>query len=114
RLRSNWTLRNGLVCNDIHHLIAMGVKDRLARCVYLWDLHRLDELRGIVGLEILHHSLRHKNQRAHNAHWQKYPKIASDQIDPEVADGVHLAASNSANECNRENNADGGRHEVVI
>src|SRR5580704_1048254 len=88
-LRGKWPLRDYLI------------RDRLTGClaVRAGGLHRLriDQLRRIVGPEILDHSLRHKNERDDQANREQNPKKASSRVDPEVADGLRFPARDAAN-----------------
>ena len=44
---------------------------------------------------------------------QQHPEGAAGEVDPEVAEGLHLAAGDAADEGDGERQADGGRPEVV-
>src|SRR5215470_17264811 len=93
-LGCNRTLGNGLRGHCIHYRLALRIEYRLAvrRC-FLY-LHGLDELHGVVGFEILNHALRNQHESADDAGGQKHPKIAANQIHPEVAEGLRLPPRN--------------------
>src|SRR5205807_5158959 len=87
---------------------------RLAICRRLLNLHGLDQFDGVVGLEILHDSLRNQKQCTYYAEWQQHPKCAPQEIDPEIPDRLHLTASDAANERYRQYDPHRRRHEIVV
>ena len=113
-LRGHRSLRDRLRGDRIHHRLAAGVNRRLAIGADVLDLLRLHQLYRVVGPQVLHHALRDQHQRAHNAERQQHPQAGADQVHPEIADGLHLAAGNAANEGNRQRDADRRRREVVV
>src|SRR5215472_2896651 len=68
----------------------------------------------IVRPEILDNTLRHKHQCSNYAERQQYPQAATNKINPEIADGLHLPPSHAANQCDGKRNARRSRREVVI
>ena len=113
-LRGHRALRDGLRGDRVHHRLAAGIDRRLAVGVHMLHLLRLDQLRRVVGLQVLHHALRHQHQRADDAERQQHPQAAANHVHPEVADGLHLPARDAANEGDRQRDARRRRNEVVI
>ena len=69
---------------------------------------------GVVRLQVLHHALRHQEQRADDGDRQQDPERRAHQIDPEVADRVLFLLRDAADEGDRHRDAGGRRHEVVV
>src|SRR5581483_597276 len=113
-LRRDRALSDGLVGDCIHDLLALSLKDGLSRCIHFGDLHWLDKLCRVVRTKVLNYTLRNQYERTDNTDRQEYPKIAADQVNPEIPDGLHLATGNATNEGDRQHNPNGSRHEVVI
>ena len=100
-LRSNRALRDGLVGDGVHHGFTISVHHGFA-VGHFRHLHGLDQFHRVVRLQILNHALRHEQQRSDDAGRQQNPKIAADQVNPEIADRLLLPASDAANECDRQ------------
>ncbi len=77
-------------------------------------LHRLNQFDRVVRLQVLDDALRDQRERAHDAKREQYPERPADQVYPEIPDGLHLAASDPANEGNRKRNAYRRGNKVVI
>ena len=56
-LRSHRTLRDVLRRHRVHELLSIGTQYRFAACINFWDLHGLNQFRGVVRLQVLHHAL---------------------------------------------------------
>ena len=113
-LRSHWPLRDGLRCNRIHYRLAFGIDGRLAVGIHMLHLLRFDQLRRVVRLQVLHHSLRDQQQRADHAERQQHPQDAANHVYPEVADGLHLPPRDAANEGDRQRDAGRCGNKVVV
>ena len=74
---------------------------------------RLDELGGGVGVEVLDDALRGEGYGEDDGDGEKDPEGAAGEVDPEVAEGLHLAAGDAADEGDGEGQAYGGGPEVV-
>ncbi len=104
---------------DVHgllHRLTARVLDDIALRVLLIDLRRLrvDDLRRVIGTEVLHHPLRDEKERADNAEGQQHPEGGAYEVHPEVADGLRLAPRDAADEGDGDGNARGRRGEVVV
>ena len=97
-LGSNRPLRDGLVGHSVHYRLAV----------------RLDQLRGVVRLQVLHGSLRNQGQGIDDADRQQHPQGGAGHIDPEIADGLFFLASDAANECDRQRNPHRRGGEVMV
>ena len=64
---------------------------RLAVRTDLLHLLWLDQFRRVVRVQVLDNALRNKDQRAHDAERQQHPQATANQVDPEIADGLHSA-----------------------
>src|SRR5580704_7090962 len=93
-VRRDRTLSNGLRSNDSCSGLAIGTGRTL--------LLRLDELRCVVGAKVLHDPLRDESHRENRRDGQQNPQNAAGHIYPEIAECLHLAASNTSNERDRE------------
>ena len=113
-LRSHRTLRDGLLGDGVHYRLAVGIEAGLPSAPRCWHLLRFHELHLVVGLQVLHHALRNQQQSADDAERQQHPQGGANHINPEVSDGFHLAASDAANECDGQRDADGCRRKVVV
>ncbi len=74
---------------------------------------RLQQLRSVVGAQVLHHALRHQHDRVDEADRQQHPEGRARQVDPEVAEGAHLLACDAADERDRQCEPGGCRPEIV-
>ena len=79
-------------------------------------LHRLriDELRGVVRLEILRHALPDQEQSAQNANRHQHPERRARHVHPEVAEGVLFAPRDPANDGDGQGDSDRRGNKVVI
>src|ERR1700680_459861 len=113
-LRSDWSLRDGLGGDGIHHGLATLVHNRLTICANSLHLLRFDKLYRVIRFQILHNSLGDQNQCINSAHRYEDPKKSSGQVYPEIADGLLLTPRYSPDEGNRE--CDTGRRgsKIVI
>ena len=91
-----------------------GIDDRFAVSAELRHLLRLDQLDGVVGLQVLHHALRNQHQRADNAERQQHPQVARTMSTQKLPMVSICAARDAANEGDGQRDADRRRHEVVI
>ena len=96
------------------HLVGDGLRGGFP--VGAGGLHglRIDELGGVVGLEVLDHALRHENQGDQQRRRQQHPEKAPRYIDPEIADGFRFAARDAANDGDGDHDSDGGGSKVVV
>ena len=113
-LRSNRPLRDRLGRDGVHYRLTVCVHNWFAVCADTLYLLRFDQFHGVIGLQILHDTLRHEQQSADNTKWQQYPEAGAHHVDPEVANGLHLAARNAANKGNGECDSNRRGNEVVI
>ena len=74
-LRSDRALRDGLVGHGVHDRLALRVHHRLAVWLGLLDLHRFDQFRRVIGLEVLNDSLRNQHQSSNDAERQQNPHV---------------------------------------
>src|SRR5215467_14173161 len=95
-LRCYRALRDGLRRHGVHNGLAIRIHRRLAVGAEMRHLLRLDELHSVIGSEILYDALGNQEQSAHEGEWQQHPKTAADEIDPEIAQRLHLTARNAA------------------
>ena len=72
-LGSDRSLRDHLVGDCVHHRLAVGT-DTVCRRDPL-HLLRFDQLHRVVRSEVLHHALRHQQQRADDAERQQHPEL---------------------------------------
>ena len=77
------------------------------------NLHRLDQRRFGVRLEVLDHALRHEKHRKDEADRNEQVISDADEIDPEIADGVGRMTRNSPNERCGNGDASRGGDEIV-
>ena len=112
-LRSHRALCDGLRGDCVHHGFSACIYDSLAVSAHPLHLLRLDQFHRVVGLQVLHHSLRDQEQRSHNAKRQKNPQAAAHEVDPEISQGIHLPASNPANEGDCQHDAGRRRRKIV-
>src|SRR5207245_11633457 len=68
---------------------------------------------NVVRPKVLDDTLRHEHQRTNETDREKDPETAPDDVDPEIAERVHFALRDTADERDRERDADGGRSKVV-
>ena len=61
-LRSHRTLRDGLRCNGVHNRLAAGIHDGFTVGAHPLHLLRLDQFHGVIGPQVLHHSLRNQEE----------------------------------------------------
>ena len=88
-------------------------RHRFAICACRGYRLRLHQRRRVVGLEVLHHALRHQRQRIHQADRQQHPQRSARQVHPEVAQRLRLAPRDAADERDRQRHAHRRRPEVV-
>ncbi len=105
-LRGHRALRDDLLGDGLRGGLAVGARHG--------DLLRLNQRGFVVGPEILHHSLRHKDQRHDQAYRQQHPQKAARQIHPEISDGLALAPRDAANHGDGQRDAHRGGCKVVI
>ncbi len=89
--------------------------DRLAFVVLFLDLdlHRLDQGRLRVRLEILNHALRHQEDREDQADRQQQVVSHAHEIDPEIADRFCRMPRNCPHQRGGDGDAGGGGNEIV-
>src|SRR4029077_5675505 len=97
-LRSDWALRNSLSGDGIVGWLAVRADDRFSIGVDFRYLLRLKNLHGVVGFQILHHTLRNQNQRSNDAKRQQYPQATTDEVNPEITDSFLLAPGNASDQ----------------
>src|SRR5215475_6673679 len=112
-LRGHWALRDGLRGNCIHDRLAVGIESRLTIRINALNLLWFDQVHGVIWLEVLDDALRDEQQRADDAKWQEYPEATANEIYPEVAERLHLAAGDAADKCDGQHDSGGRRNEVV-
>src|SRR6266496_4735658 len=117
-LRSHWPLsdclrRDGL---RLFRVSAIRIGDNLTGGVLLIDFNALliDQLRRVVGPQVLHYALRNQHERAYDANRQQHPKRCPRHVHPKVSDGLHLTTRYAPNERDSERDSYRGRSEVVI
>jgi hypothetical protein len=103
------------ICDAAGRRLALLVQDRLAvlvghRLVVLARLHHGD-LR--VRAERLHHALRHEDDGEDKRERQQNVERAPREVDPEVADRLGGAASESPDQRDHDRHARRRRHEVL-
>ena len=98
-LRGHRALRDGLFRDGLRRSFAVSAGGG--------DLEWLHEFHGVVGLKVLYYAFGDQNQGTHNAEGQQNPQAAPNQVDPEIANGLHLAPSDAADEGDGE--CDAGR-----
>src|ERR1700681_830787 len=113
-LRRYRTLRDRLLDDGIHHWLTIPADNRLSVIPDLLNLHWLNQGGLVIRPEILHYSLRNKQQRAKHAKRQQNPKAGARHINPKVPDGRHLPPRDAPNKSDRQSNAHSRRNKIVV
>src|SRR5690349_6689631 len=100
-LRRDWSLRDVLVGDCVHHWLSIRVNQRLAVRACLLYLLRFHQRGNVIRLEVLRHSLPHQQQRTNNTSRHEHPQRATNKINPEVAYRFLLTPHDASNERNR-------------
>src|SRR5437660_10284221 len=101
-LRRNGALRNRLSVDGLLFLnrSAIRISNDIACAIFFidFDYLLLNQLGCVVRAETLRYAAGDEYQRTYKAEWQTNPKCRARQVHPELADGVHLAPRDTANE----------------
>ena len=76
-LRSNRALCDGLIRHGIHHGLAVAVDHRLAVRADLLHLHRFDQFRRVIRLQVLNNTLRNQDEGTDKTERQQDPQTMS-------------------------------------
>ncbi len=77
------------------------------------DCLRFQQLRGVVRTQVLHDSLRDEREREDGRDGQQHPQGSAREVDPEVAERLHLLARDAADKRDGQRQAHRRRPEVM-